>query len=327
MTVRTTKTLSIIVWAIVWWSGAMLWTPAPAQASGLSDLTGVHIDIPAETFSLSQPHPEHLPQIIKNLPEDVKETFLNPFGPQLAFLIRQARAQASGSAQPMPDALRQELSSFFPSDILGTALFTTQQRAGISIATGTLEVNGNIAAMTVDNIIVFRDDQASQDPIIWAHELMHVSQYRNMGIDGFAAVYAGPGAQKLENEAYSWQDHVAAALPLIWANAAAPVPQSWQEESSPQGFAPPTWQQFHQAAIQVIPPSSCALWSQADNNSMIVQNHCPVGIVVKEVFLNGQPLNCVGVECNVPANGASRISGSPGQLTNMTFVFLYPPGF
>jgi hypothetical protein len=66
-----------------------------------------------------------------------------------------------------------------------------RQRSGVSLATGILEANGNVNAITVDNIIIFQNDQDASDPGLWAHELVHVTQYRNMGIDGFAALCAG----------------------------------------------------------------------------------------------------------------------------------------
>jgi hypothetical protein len=84
-----------------------------AGASCLSDITGIDINIPKGTISFSQPHPEDIPQAIQNLPRDVVNA-LNPAGNDLAFLIRQANAQASGSATTMPPDIRQRLTPFFP---------------------------------------------------------------------------------------------------------------------------------------------------------------------------------------------------------------------
>ena len=45
-------------------------------------------------------------------------------------------------------------------------------------------------AVTLDYVIVFaREDEALNDPKLWAHELKHVMQYEEWGIDGFAARY------------------------------------------------------------------------------------------------------------------------------------------
>ena len=151
---------------------------------------------------------------------------LNPHANELAFLIRQANAQASGSAMSMPSNIRQTLTPFFPPQVLDRARFTTRQQAGISLATTVLEADSNINAITVDDIIVFNNDADATNPVLWAHELVHVGQYQNMGIDGFAAMYAGWGARTIENDAYGWQAYVQLAL-----SENTPVGQLWQDNT------------------------------------------------------------------------------------------------
>jgi hypothetical protein len=197
--------------------------PQNARGSWLSDITGIDVNIPKGTISFSQPHPEDIPKAIQNLPRDVINA-LNPAGNNLAFLIRQANAQASGSTIQMPADIRQTLTPFFPPQVLDRARFTTRQRAGISIATAALEVDGNINAITVDDIIVFANDNDATNPVLWAHELVHVGQCENMGIDGFAAMYAGWGAQTIANDAYGWEAHVQLAL-----SQNTQLGQQWQD--------------------------------------------------------------------------------------------------
>ena len=51
--------------------------------------------------------------------------------------------------------------------------------------------NPDIKAVTLVDIIVFRSAQmAEQDVALWAHELLHVQQYREWGSAGFAARYS-----------------------------------------------------------------------------------------------------------------------------------------
>ena len=206
------------------------------SASWLSNITGVDFNIPAGTLQISQPHPENIPQALQNFPRDAMN-FLSPAGDALAFAIRHANVQASGSAMPIPSNIRAILVPFFPPDILDRARFTTRGRSGISIATITLENGGNVDAITVDNIIVFDNDNYASQPDLWAHELVHVTQYRNMGVDGFAAMYAGPGAQTIENDAYAYQDHVAQLLAThpwaIWALYIPSIKIPQQERFAP----------------------------------------------------------------------------------------------
>lgn len=72
-----------------------------ARASWLSAITGIDINIPAGTVSFSTPQPQDIKEMLKNLPADLLRT-LNPQGEELAFLIRQAQAQAALGAQPIP---------------------------------------------------------------------------------------------------------------------------------------------------------------------------------------------------------------------------------
>jgi hypothetical protein len=127
---------------------------------------------------------------------------------------------------PMPTNIRQRLTPFFAPQVLDRARFTTRQQSGVSLATTLLEVDGNINAITVDDIIVFNNDNGATNPVLWAHELVHVGQYQNMGIDGFAAMYAGWGAQTIENDAYGWEAYVQLSL-----SENAQVGQLWQDNT------------------------------------------------------------------------------------------------
>lgn len=36
-------------------------------------------------------------------------------------------------------------------------------------------------ALTLDDVIIFRDDATARDPVIWAHEVAHIQQYQRWG--------------------------------------------------------------------------------------------------------------------------------------------------
>jgi tetratricopeptide (TPR) repeat protein len=201
----------------------LLLSAQSAWASDLSKITGIDINIPAGTISFSTPQPQAIPDMLKNLPTDVLE-LLNPYGLKLAFMIREARAQALNSAQPMPPNIRALLVPFFPAYILDKARWTVYDANRItldSLILGTdcsdlnlpFNFDCKMGAITLDNVVVFRGAaQAEQNYVSWAHELVHVSQYDSMGIDGFAYVYASPGAYSLEKQAYDWQAAVQNAV-------------------------------------------------------------------------------------------------------------------
>jgi hypothetical protein len=255
-----------------------------AEGGWISDVTGVHVDPLAGHIFVDRPHPEHIPDYIRRTPETIRDYLLHPGGPALAGLIRQARSEARGTARPMPPHIRSILAPFFPPAILNRARFTTRAHAGVSLATTTLEVNGDVAAMTLDDIIVFDSGPFADDPIRWAHELVHVTQYRNLGIDGFAGLYAGPGYRDLEDEAYAWESHVSQQL-----QSGAVIPAQWSELG--HGSAG-SWDQIQQAAVQLVPPDQCAQWTQISPDSILVTNICAVPLTITHVEVAGRQIPC-----------------------------------
>lgn len=72
-------------------------------------------------------------------------------------------------------------------------------------------LNNDVVAITLNDIVVFRNEYEAQNVVTWAHEFTHVLQYRNMGIDTFANVYT-TNAWILENQAIDMQAGVAQGL-------------------------------------------------------------------------------------------------------------------
>ena len=60
----------------------------------------------------------------------------------------------------------------------------------------------NTKALTLGDVIVFRDAEVARDPRIWAHELTHAVQYDRWGTSGFAEHYVRD-LKAVEDEA--WQ--------------------------------------------------------------------------------------------------------------------------
>lgn len=134
----------------------------------------------------------------------------------LAQWIDDSRGQAiQQGVQPMPPNVYRALLGYFPADVL----------AGVSWRSGTTQDDalpflafryGDATALTLGNIVVFRDPQAAQSDLkLWAHEVTHVLQYRRWGLQGFAARYLRD-RDGVEREAYAnadrfvaWHDRIA----------------------------------------------------------------------------------------------------------------------
>jgi hypothetical protein len=68
-------------------------------------------------------------------------------------------------------------------------------------------------AVTLIDVIIFRDEQQAADPLLWAHELTHVEQYDRLGVEAFAAQYLQQ-AWVLEQEARARADTLKGQLSL-----------------------------------------------------------------------------------------------------------------
>jgi hypothetical protein len=108
----------------------------------------------------------------------------------LADLIRSARESAiANGVRPVPSAIHRALLGFFPDAILRKVRYCGGQADNITIP-GLALTYGHVDAVTLGDVIMFRDDRASRtDSKLWAHELTHVMQYERWGIDGFARRY------------------------------------------------------------------------------------------------------------------------------------------
>jgi hypothetical protein len=99
------------------------------------------------------------------------------------------------------------LTGIFSKEILDRAQFVIDDNVGShGIINKFQEACADNHAVTADNIIVFAKPPSSKDIWFWAHEMQHTVQYKNLGIDGFAAKYT-TDSDAMENEANQKADH------------------------------------------------------------------------------------------------------------------------
>ncbi|MNF34651.1 hypothetical protein D3C84_154970 [compost metagenome] len=84
--------------------------------------------------------------------------------------------------------------------------------AGEMNAAHTLMQNPDVNAVTLVDVIVFRNqDDAQNNVALWAHELHHVKQYLEWGVEDFARRYTRD-YNSVEAPAYKVQGEVARAM-------------------------------------------------------------------------------------------------------------------
>jgi hypothetical protein len=133
-------------------------------------------------------------------------------GPALALWLSQSRAEAAISGtQPIPDAIREQLLRWYPPSVLDAALYKVGDNGELTAASAMMQ-NPDIGAVTLVDIIVFRTAEAAETNVaLWAHELKHVQQYQEWGVNGFAQRYT-QDFNAVEAPAYQVQTEVGRVL-------------------------------------------------------------------------------------------------------------------
>lgn len=254
--------------------------PSIASASWLSDITGVDINIPANSITFGPPRPDRIPQMLVNLPKDAAIFFANPFfGGGLAYAIREAKESARKVCVPIPATVQQTLSPFFPSDFFQGVCWAIVGN-GVSLDSYAIKDAG-MAAITLEDVVVFRSYQDGQDAVLWSHELTHVKQYRALGVEGFAALYT-VAWDAMEQQARDFDQFVARSL-----QAANQPPRYWVALNGWNTGRQLRLQQFATYARQSFSPADCSkfqhVWTHSDAGPpayVELSNSCPVPVTV-----------------------------------------------
>jgi len=131
------------------------------------------------------------------------KTQFQPQGDVISLTLGQAlqrsRDEARAGSRPMPERVKKALTPFYDAELLDTVRYRVGDTSQAGVA-GFAIRNGNAAAVTLIDTVVFKEDQYTTDLELWAHEIHHVEQFRAWGVNGFASRYAF-GWGKVEAEA------------------------------------------------------------------------------------------------------------------------------
>lgn len=155
---------------------------------------------------------------IKN-PDKVIDLVQNPgqwpYIPVAQATIAGHNAAVNAGAQPIPPDIRQFLLRWYPADLLAGVRWTSSWNAvQNSLQAAQMNIGGQTQAITLINAVVFRNSAAVSDKALWAHELLHVSQYRSWGVFGFAKKWVDNSSTggPVEAPAYAREDEARAVL-------------------------------------------------------------------------------------------------------------------
>lgn len=130
----------------------------------------------------------------------------------LANWLRLSRETAvNAGVEPIPLDIRVQLEPWYDFQVLDAVRYQVGNPEQLDAASAFLQ-NPDVAAVTLVDVIVFRNAADARDNVaLWAHELKHVQQYQEWGVDDFAARYTR-NYEAVEAPAYAIQAEVAKAL-------------------------------------------------------------------------------------------------------------------
>jgi uncharacterized protein DUF4157 len=140
-------------------------------------------------------------------PAPPSSSFMTAMAPLLARWIEGSRdAALEQGVEKIPKSIRASLEGYVPDATLDRARWRTRGGGDLSLQESAFLLK-DAQAITLDYVIVFaNEDEARNDPKLWAHELRHVMQFEDWGIEGFATRYLADSAavEDVASE-YRWQ--------------------------------------------------------------------------------------------------------------------------
>jgi hypothetical protein len=137
--------------------------------------------------------------------------------------LKRSRDTARADSKPVPDEIRDALVPFYPAELLENVRYSIGDTTPGGVA-GFAIRNGNAAAVTLIDTVVFSEEGHVRNLALWAHEIHHVQQYKDWGVPGFATRYA-----------FNWQDVEAEATARAHAFVAWYKERTGQTSSSTSG--------------------------------------------------------------------------------------------
>jgi hypothetical protein len=120
------------------------------------------------------------------------------------WIVIERDAALARGVEPIPPEVRKVLTGYVMDDILDAARWRVDDTAASGYPT--FFRVGATPAVTLDYVVIFASAEHAANPNLWAHELYHVGQYRDWGVDGFAERYLAD-YQAVEHDAneFLWQ--------------------------------------------------------------------------------------------------------------------------
>lgn len=143
-------------------------------------------------------------------------------GNPLALWLIGSRDTAIRTAKPIPASVRSRLRGIVSEPVLAVAMYKIGDTGLLNAAPIVQRFSKQTAAVTLIDVVVFRNQAGADDVALWAHELAHVDQFMRWGVRDFGIRYTRDyGA--VEREAETWRERFVSGSTQ---RAPAPTPHS-----------------------------------------------------------------------------------------------------
>jgi len=164
------------------------------------------------------------------------------YTPVAAAIISARNAVIANNGNPIPASVKPFLRRWHTQELIDSVRWTSNWNAlSNTLQAAQMSFNPQTQAIALINAVVFRDDEAANDPELWAHEMVHIQQYRDWGVMAFARAWvdnSAPGGP-VEAPAYARGDE-AKNIHMSYASDESPVQQPLPQEPFIQKF-PSGW--------------------------------------------------------------------------------------
>lgn len=189
------------------------------------------------------------------------------YAPVIAAIIAGRNAVIASNGRPIPEHIKPFLLRWHTPELIDSVRWTSNWGPlNQTLQAAQMRFNHNTRAIALLNAVVFRDAAAANDPALWAHEMVHIQQYRDWGVADFARTWVNDSSDggPVESPAYRRGEEANAALNDAGNgnHANSMITQASASQKFPSGFM----------------LGQCGCWGAVNANAMVPAPMCASGM-------------------------------------------------
>ena len=139
--------------------------------------------------------------------------------PVVTAIIAGRNAVINGGGQLVPENIKPFLRHWYSPELINSVRWSSQwSLVNNTLQAAQMNINSDTRAISLINAVVFRNDAAAHDPALWAHEMVHIDQYRQWGVTDFARSWVNNSSEGGPVEAPAYARGAEAELLLVSAD-------------------------------------------------------------------------------------------------------------